>query len=178
MSRAGFLRDENYGKHVRGQLCMRRGRFNLPSFRQWAERGKSPSRCALEPFDDEHGVTGTFRRFSVRKTVESYNPAPADEPVRARNTMEKFPESLAACAADPLWFARDSSPRRGRLFITRADESSAGFPKWIGRLICLIKRSCATAVTSAAWGLSLRSGSPMPSDAEQAATRAVQRRAG
>lgn len=105
-------------KRQHGRFYTEGNPFVLKPFKEWVARYRLESRPILEPFAGKNGLIDALKEVSMARDFASFDIAPADRAVKARDTLAHFPVELGydMCVTNPPWLARNSAKRRGLAF--------------------------------------------------------------
>ena len=86
--------------------------FELNAFKIWAKEASLPNRRILEPFAGANHIIESLLATKMCNKFASFDIAPANCAVKARDTMQSFPTGYDVCITNPPWLARNSATRR------------------------------------------------------------------
>ena len=90
--------------------------FKFRAFQNWACKIKLKKKVVLEPFAGANDLIKMLQELGYSAKYNSFDIAPLEKSVIARNTIEAFPKNYEVCITNPPWLARNSATRRNLNF--------------------------------------------------------------
>ena len=100
-------------KRSKGQYFTKGNPFDFKVFKEWADRANLIDKVLLEPFAGANDIVKNLSSMKLCDKFSSYDIAPANQFVKKRDTIKKFPKNYSLCITNPPWLARNSATRRG-----------------------------------------------------------------
>ena len=103
-------------KRQRGEYYTHGNPFQHIAFTRWSTKAGLPKAKVLEPFAGSNNIIKILVGMGACNKFSSYDIAPTDSKVKARDTLKNFPSEHRVCITNPPWLAKNSATFRGLPF--------------------------------------------------------------